>query len=774
MSLAEGAYKIISAAGTGFVWDVAGMSENKGANLQMWTDRNKVSQMFAATLNDDGTYNLINPLSGRAVSIKDNRMAAGTNVLMWGTTGAHSQAFNITEDGKTVTIGGTSYPTYSVLASSNNGFAVASAKTPANSVNVQLAAADGSDTQRWAFVPANIFSDSIGTYRIISALDETEVASVVGLSKGANIQLETYHGDKEQGWKVMPNTDGTMALMNTYSKMVINVAKSQAKSGANAEQWAWKHNEFQSFVISPSGDMPVDGQNVPTYIIRLKAGTNLALCVNNETDKASTDIHFWTENDNASQKWAFVPVCVEEAGIDTPAGLACDLTDGANGLAEIPVTFSCDATTYQVRGRFRSRKAGSNTFGAWSSWKALDGVAGNDGWGDAWSANLTFDDTADDDKSFAFTIPEDYIVDGTKIAATDAQIELRVFEPEFTSYWTENDGATYPLTYTAHGPSVGLELEMRWKPTATVTKAELCGEGLRVYYTSDLKDGGCTIDVTADGISGKATGKYGGSGYVLIPAAKWADIPSGTMTCTAVVTKDIASDEASADLTVVDADKRLHNDATVTATDYGTYFIKVAIGGGYGKKDTYEMYEHIGGSHAKLTEREKTSTSITYECVPPLNSDGYILFWEQRVTGTWLAKRVDIPVDDSHAFVWVWSDGTAEGTGGAVLDLNRSNPPKQEDSVSRSVEDYETTGREYHAYRLGKSKERTLNASGCIVPDLPHHGTLDAFEKLLDVGHAVYRNPRGEVLNVCVTGISKPLECKQYTEITVTQKQESR
>lgn len=759
-----GTFVLVSALSADAAIDVRGAHEQAGTEIWMYRRKGGISQIWSVLDQGDGSVNLVAPLSGRCLSVYQGKLQAGQNVIQWNDNATRSQAWDIVPDGNTMSVDGTDVQTAVIQVHGTTWCLSPEGGKTADQTHVEINAADGTDAQRWALVPADVFQETEGTYKILSALDEHTAMDIAGRStaKGANLQVYTSHDGKNQSWKCLLNADGTVDICNINSGLVIDDAGKGVKPGTNAQQWGRINNASQHYLIHRAGSMKVNGQPVPTYYAELQLGEKLVLDRQGSAGKAGSNVVLYTRSDGKeAQQWAFIPTAVQEDNLPTPSRLSID-SGIKNNRESITVSFSCNASAYQVRASYRRRLTGAAAMGDWSPWMSPEGVSGNEGWGDPWTASMELDNTQGDAKSFELTIPEEYRLDGTTVAASDVKIEVRSFEAGHVN------GS---LTYPAHGYPCSGTFELRWRPAVTVAGAVINGEGLHISYTSDIADGGCVVKAEACGTSAVQDGMYGGSGSVLLTPDMLDDIPSGTITASVTLTRDIPSARTTASVEVEDAAGKLSITPKAAETAYGTYTVSLPT---RSEADKIRAFVHMEDTSAELEVRSRSASELVYETVPPLREGGYVLAWVSRSDG-WYAAKVSLPAVKDHAFVWIWRDPDTGLIGGsAVLDQAKSDPPKQTDDISRSVETYETVGREYHAYRLHKSKERSLTVTGAVAPALSGHGSLEDFMALLDAGHATFRNPRGEVLDVCVSGISQPLEHDGYTEITVTQHQETR
>lgn len=782
----DGTYEIIYAKNPGLALDVIGALDQSGTNIQVFTRNKTPAQKWSITNHSDGVQ-ITCALSGRCMDLANNDLKDGANIRQWEDNNTHAQRWDIVPDGQTVTIDSKSYPTYVIKLHDTDFAADVNGASVTAGTNVQIYAANGTAAQRWAFVPIETFTE-VGTYKLVTAANPKMCLDVYGASTAtfANIQVYPDNATNAQSWFTFVNDDQTISIVNTKSKKAVDNADGQGE-GRNARIYPVNKSIAQCFLAERQGYITYAGQVVPTYCLEIQAGeggTPVCLDVQGGVANAGTNVFFYHVNGGLNQRWAFIPEAAPSNDLPTPAGLRCTDTNNGTGKTEARFSFSCNFTDYQIRVRFKNRVANTG-WKTWSTWKsAFDSLGGNNGWGDEWSANITFPASSSDYKTFTISIPDEYQLDGATNTALQMQVEARSFKIVDE---TEN-GTKYH--YHLCSWSASTETTFYYVPTVKVTGAYLTGTGLDIAYSSDLLDGGCDVEVYYNGITAKSTGMYGGSGRVEIPCDYLREIPKGTITAGAQITHDVRSNYATAAVTVTDSDNRETVNITQSETDYGTHLLTlpgvfcppsnqstVDINGetmpidvltASRSSDTVHIYLISSGEPVNAEINTISDSQTVYEAVSPLKTSIKAIVWIKKANGTWDDQEIELKPITDHAYCWTFPGG------GCVLDLANSNIPEQEDTITRAVEDYTTTGREYHAYRLKKSKKRNLSVSGAVVESLPKNGKWNDFDALLEAGHATFRNTRGEIIPVVVSEISRPISHVGWTEIKITQKQESR
>lgn len=531
------------------------------------------------------------------------------------------------------------------------------------------------------------------------------------------------------------------------------------------------------WIITDAGTFLYGGASVPVYTI--SSGDLYLDRIDLEEDNPIMELMLNEKSDKTTQKFAFVPTTVATTQLPTPAALKA-VTQTGNDLTSLNVNFMCSAPNYQVRVRFR--KSNGSNYDNWSEWMSgLDNAFGNEGWGDGISSMFSFTDTDEDNKVIAVPIPVDYRVNGSSIISVEAQVEIRA--------WQEG------TEYNYHGTSASSTFSLFYKPTISVPTAELNGEGINISYASDLLVGGCTIKVTAFNSTYTLNGQYGGEGIVLYPARLFTEVPTGTIRVTISIARELSTTSVFT-VPITDKAKRIPMTMSVSESDYGTHLVSIET---MNKDDEIQIYlsnnDQIQMKLINTTTRNIDPAFLldpdsnylysddgyrliaytnylvtkTYDVISPLNGSYTATVWIKRVSGSWDARQLAISPIKGHSFVWSFGDGDY-----CVLDLNTDPLVKQEDTISRSFNEYEILNREYRSYRLNKTKTRDVSVEGVVVPGHEQHGSWDDIKRLLDAGHAIFRNQRGDIFNVVVTDISGPIEEVGYTKVRVTQKVETR
>ena len=225
--VADGVYSVACSADPSLVLDVAGGSDEPGANVTLWTDRRDQRQLFRFEWRG-GYYSVTALHSGQALDVVASGAASGTNVTQWDATGRDNQLWTVEE------AGGGSYR----IASKCNGLLLSSEGSPEDGSNVMVASAGAPGClQSWSLSPADPLKD--GVYYIAVGGSNSVVLGVEGGSQlpGGNIGLSVNNEQEWQRFLVSYRGDGYYSVTALHSGQALDVVASGAASGTNVTQW---------------------------------------------------------------------------------------------------------------------------------------------------------------------------------------------------------------------------------------------------------------------------------------------------------------------------------------------------------------------------------------------------------------------------------------------------------------------------------------------------------------------------------------------------------
>lgn len=762
MSITDGNYIFALAANTALAIDVAGASDKRGKNVQLYTKHGRDSQIVHVT-NFDDHVEINFPATGKALDIAGAKIVAGTNIQQWDWNNSAAQKFELEQVTDGVVIHPMGTPTLAVTAT----------KVAAGG-NLQLSSYVMGDAKQ-IFKLEEKPPAPQGTYELLNKVNTNYALDVVGASQSNGAKVQCYGRNDTNAQKVYLTDlgNGRCKMRFCHSMRYLEVAGQKPAKGSQVTQYGTEGHEGNAdnqWIFVPRGTTVINGVTVNTYEVRNYLAEGATLCLDIYGGKATSGgkVHVWPWNNSAAQEFALVPSEMTATQLPTPSavGILIDGEKHENGTAKAGdayLSFECEGKEFKARLRVRTRAAG----GVWTDWgawiSASDGSAANSGWGMAGVPNLVFE-TAQTAKMSedALVLPQ-LTADGTD--ALELQCEVRSFAVD----WQGKPGL-YAHSNSGCSGTIRLALQPTIAPTAVAAGKD----GLRVTYDGSYRHGGATVRV-ADMHMGDMSillepvtlsGADGSTGTVLVPWSKLLAAPKAgqRVAITLELDADGLTAQGAVGLDVTDVGTRLDPSCTVAETDHATLAVTVPT---TSVADTVQAWVHMGDG-IKMTTTDKTASQRVLDAFCPLGKSGTALVSVVHTDGSWGVSDVTLPAITSHAYVWDWDGGHA------ALDFGLDNPPQMEDELSHKKEEYDLVGRDFRAYAALGSDERDVSVEGVLVTDKPRHGSIADIKALFHAKHAIFRNWRGEVIPVFVEAVETPAEFTQITKTKVKQYQESR
>lgn len=194
-NIEEGYYRIHSKLNYNFVFDILDGSLEAGANLQLYESNNTNAQKFRIKKRADGTYKILNAVSGMALDVQGAVLENGTNIQTWGDTDNAAQKWTFSKKDTNI---------YAINLANTN-FVI-----DLKDANV----ANGSNIQIWEF------SNSPQNLWILEKLDE-EIIRNVGIEDYIAEQIRKNFINNED---VLLNREYMEIRIKTHTKLNVSVS----------------------------------------------------------------------------------------------------------------------------------------------------------------------------------------------------------------------------------------------------------------------------------------------------------------------------------------------------------------------------------------------------------------------------------------------------------------------------------------------------------------------------------------------------------------------
>lgn len=194
-NIEEGYYRIHSKLNYNFVFDILDGSLEAGANLQLYESNNTNAQKFRIKKRADGTYKILNAVSGMALDVQGAVFENGTNIQTWGDTDNAAQKWTFSKKDTNI---------YAINLANTNFVIDLKGANVANGSNIQI----------WEF------SNSPQNLWILEKLDE-EIIRNVGIEDYIAEQIRKNFINNED---VLLNREYMEIRIKTHTKLNVSVS----------------------------------------------------------------------------------------------------------------------------------------------------------------------------------------------------------------------------------------------------------------------------------------------------------------------------------------------------------------------------------------------------------------------------------------------------------------------------------------------------------------------------------------------------------------------
>ena len=292
--ISDGVYTIASSLNQNIVLDVAEVSKNSGANIQVWTAGNSENQLWYIKSLGSGLYSVRALHSGRYINVAGSGKANGTNLQQWNNdTPNGDEKWRITNNGD---------GTYTFIAAVNGlALDLANGKA-ANGQNVQCWQSNGSGAQKWSLIPSSVQEDFYGPS--ISNIRVTEVSTkgyrvtctVTDPSGVAKVTMPT--------WSVKNNQDDIVwheaAISGNTATFYVRVSDHNDEAGDYLTHiYATDKRGYLSGTSAGTIHVPEDKQGPEISNVRISEvtpnGYRVTCTVTDETGIARVKMPTWSD-----------------------------------------------------------------------------------------------------------------------------------------------------------------------------------------------------------------------------------------------------------------------------------------------------------------------------------------------------------------------------------------------------------------------------------------------------------------------------------------------
>lgn len=759
-SLLAGTYRIVSAKGSSsspYCLDVSGGSCQNGANVQIYRPNYTDAQYYKVTIRSNGTYRILSRLSGKSLDVAGGTIASDTNVQQWNSNNTRAQSWVVVPDGNEATYQGETYETYVVTVQNTSLALDIAGGTMASGTNVRIHTANGTEAQRWMFVPMPEF-ESGGIYELRSLLKTSMAVDVASDTQGANVQLMAADDSNSQKFYLTEEDEDHWSILNVSSGMYVDVKGGASAVGTNVQQWPDNDGRAQRWLITQYGTKALDGMACAVVTFgSWVAGSGLTrnMDVYNALtgDRANIDID--VAGGETKQRFVLYRSNARDATLPVPIAIGwCDepladdrQTEHFEAETLYPSwdtvnAWSTDAAGhYEERHRVQLMGGASGAWGEWGEWTEWSPVAAVVAGQTVWMADGLDASVGADSRAKCYEIQVRACVPGD-----DGNTVTGIEQDETLVVWvaTTVDVPDYP-GFGPDGMAIGYESDYAWGTTNIVLQS------LHVTNTGE--------ELLVDALTFSDLDPTGNLAVPVGSLTRWLDAGE-LLTAVMDVSNDVSPTsytECSVDMLPVTYDTT----PTLTVVPYVIVSAGRTLTVGANNGTVTRAWIEIDGELKQMTVKNGTAT-LLYPFSASFDVWAYVQSANGTEWGIWhRAYRAGDLVGSEPAHVWNWNGGSF------VLEMRRDVPLETDYSVQNDYAEYSLNNRAWQTVHVGTTKQGRITAEGSIGADLDSESTRDALDKLLDACHVTYRSPHGLMFKVAVVEAS--MECSRgIWDVSVT------
>lgn len=747
MAAEPGTYVLLSAKNINYALDVKSGIEKNTNGIQLYTRNDTDAQLLRLIPHGD-YWQLQFILNGKCVDRYLNSTANGGLIDIFQTNESEAQDWRLIEDGKTVTISGTAYPSYVLKHPTEEVCLDINGGTIANGTKLQVYECNSTDAQRWILFPQNAIPD--GTYEIATVMSSTLVLDVSDAStaSGANVMIYSHNDGNNQKWKVETDAKGISTIKAVNTGHALDVAGAAAKDGTNVQVYTPNGTQAQQWVIEPSSTAGErNTQPTALYRIHTVSGSGRVLDVCGGKSALGTNVQIYTANSTKAQLFEFIPTEAIATDLPVPASLGWVKTPTgswgsgsatfAYGDVALYPAWKCNGTGYQLRYRYRQRGASSadSYRSDWSAWCSIaDSSTTNSGWGDIQTTNCDTTYTGGYRRAVnpvSGTLSEK----GTDLI--EWQYEVRRYEEE----WGK-------VSSCAHGNSATGTIRAAVQPTISNVSAVMTPEGMAIGFTSSFKRNNNTVKATGELFDAVTeTGLAYTGDYIVVPYNQLKTVPDENAKYSFTLQLTTTDGAASSTTVSIPVSYNASHGTTLTAS------VSVADTLATVKADTGStVYLIIERGHGnRLVEYEMENGAVTI--APPIGVDWRMFVMKGSLSGAWASKLIKNEAIEPDGYHLTAIDSSFDFAA-LTFDSDSGFEVKYERDYKLSI----TTGREREIAGIGSTVSASWPLECTLVDGYQGRDIsdmYDEFDKAAHMGYAIYRDPRGFWAQVLI----KSAEC---------------
>ena len=293
--------------------DIPGGSAADSTAIQLYSGNSSKAQQFTFTRQSDGSYEIVNVNSGKALDVRNGVAENNAIVQQYSRNNSQAQRWFIRDSGA-------GYYLQSVLG---NWVLDLSGGNTANGAAIRLYAPNGTASQLFVVSSSDV-NIATGVSMIITSVANKKLVTDVtsaSTANGARVQLYSSNNTNAQKYRFESIGNGTYKIINANSGKVLDVAGGSTANGAALQQYTSNNTVAQQWTVRNYGS---------GKIALMSVNANKAVDIPGGNAVQQAQLQLYSPNGTVAQQWlvAKAPLTLRERLNETATKHRQDLPDG--------------------------------------------------------------------------------------------------------------------------------------------------------------------------------------------------------------------------------------------------------------------------------------------------------------------------------------------------------------------------------------------------------------------------------------------------------------
>ena len=293
--------------------DIPSGSASDSTAIQLYSGNNSKAQQFTFTRQSDGSYEIVNVNSGKALDVRNAVAENNAIVQQYSRNNSQAQRWFIRDSGAG----------YYLQSALGNWVLDLSGGNTADGAAIRLYAPNGTASQLFVVSSSDV-SITTGVSMIITSVANKKLVTDVtsaSTANGARVQLYSSNNTNAQKYRFESIGNGTYKIVNINSGKMLDVAGGSTVNGAALQQYTSNNTVAQQWTVRNYGS---------GKIALVSVNANKAVDIPGGNAVQQAQLQLYSPNGTVAQQWlvAKAPLTLRERLNETAAKHRQDLPDG--------------------------------------------------------------------------------------------------------------------------------------------------------------------------------------------------------------------------------------------------------------------------------------------------------------------------------------------------------------------------------------------------------------------------------------------------------------